>query len=114
MATYSVWRDEKDYFINWNQSAKQISRFIDAVGYPYDGAKNYLNDEIIIINSAIPMEDINIENRDTGKIIFNKDGYPTVVCLEGILKINSMTDINFNNLLPLKKFRSRLKWKEQY
>ena len=52
MATYSIWRDEKDYFINWNQSAKQISRFIDAVGYPYDGAKSYLNDEIIIINSA--------------------------------------------------------------
>ena len=109
MATYSLWRDGKDYFINWNQSAKKISRFIDAVGYPYGGAKSYLDNEVIIINSATPMEDINIENRDIGKIIFNKDGYPIVVCVEGILKINSMTDINSNNLLPLKKFRSRFK-----
>ena len=43
-ATYSLWRDEIDYKINWNLTAGKITRFIDAVGFPYKGAfTNYPN-----------------------------------------------------------------------
>ena len=34
-ATYSLWRDENDYFINWELPIKKICRFIDALGFPY-------------------------------------------------------------------------------
>jgi methionyl-tRNA formyltransferase len=109
LATYSLWRDEKDYFINWNQSATQISRFIDAVGCPYGGAKSYLNDEVVVINKATPIEDVNIENRDIGKVIFNDNGYPTIVCQQGLLKIYSITNLRREELLPLRTFRSQFK-----
>jgi len=109
IATYSLWRDEEDYFIDWNKTSKQISRFIDAVGYPFKGAKSYLDKNIIIIQDATPINDVNIENRDVGKIIFNKGDCPAVVCREGLLKINLMVDNESNNLLPLDKFRSRFR-----
>ena len=33
-ASYSVWRDELDYVIDWSWSAKEIRRLIDSVGRP--------------------------------------------------------------------------------
>ena len=38
-ASFSLWRDEEDYRIDWSQPAEDIKRFIDAVGYPYKGAQ---------------------------------------------------------------------------
>jgi methionyl-tRNA formyltransferase len=38
-ATYSIWRDEADYEIDWSSDAQAIQRFINAVGYPYAGAR---------------------------------------------------------------------------
>ena len=43
--TFSIWRDDKDYFINWHQSALKIVNFINATGYPYDNAKTIYNGE---------------------------------------------------------------------
>jgi methionyl-tRNA formyltransferase len=37
-ASYSLWRDEEDYFIDWSKSSEYIKRFIDSVGSPYKGA----------------------------------------------------------------------------
>jgi len=34
-ASYSLWRDDEDYFVDWSHSAIEIKRFINAVGYPY-------------------------------------------------------------------------------
>ena len=42
-ASYSLWRDDLDYLINWNMDSSYIKRFIDSVGVPYDGAKTTLN-----------------------------------------------------------------------
>jgi|ADGO01.1.fsa_nt_gi Methionyl-tRNA formyltransferase len=33
-ATYSLWRDERDYFIDWSDEAARIRRFVDALGSP--------------------------------------------------------------------------------
>ena len=41
-ATYSLWRDEEDYRIDWNQSSKEIRNFIFALGFPYKGASAYI------------------------------------------------------------------------
>jgi methionyl-tRNA formyltransferase len=34
-ASYSLWRDDEDYKIDWGASAEFIGRFIDAVGKPH-------------------------------------------------------------------------------
>lgn len=107
-ASYSLWRDEEDYFINWNQSAKDIRRFIDAVGYPYAGAASMLNGKKVRVLSAEEMDDVAIEIRQAGKVIFTHSGLPIVVCGKGLLKITQCYADNTNeSVLPLDKFRSR-------
>ncbi|MGH4118091.1 formyltransferase family protein [Clostridium sp.] len=106
-ATYSLWRDDDDYFINWTSDSHCIRRKVDAVGYPYNGAKTYLNKEIIIIDEVEEYPDLKIENRDSGKIIFMEDGLPIIVCGQGALKIKSARYEDGKSIMPIKKFRSK-------
>lgn len=106
-ATYSLWRDNDDYQINWNQSSEKIKRFIDAVGFPYNGATSILNGEVVRIFDADIIDDVKIINRDVGKIIFMKGHFPVVVCGEGLLLLKDIKDKEGKSLLPLKKFRLR-------
>jgi len=109
-ASYSLWRDYDDYFINWNNSSEKIKRKVDAVGFPYKGAKAFLNDKEITIKSCETVSDLNIENRDLGKVIFKEEDRPVVVCGKGLLKIKEAiyTDTG-NEISPINKFRSRFK-----
>jgi methionyl-tRNA formyltransferase len=88
-ATYSLWRDENDYEIDWTSESSEILRFIDAVGYPFKGASTYLNGDKVRIDSASICKDVTIEARLThlGKIIFMKDNFPVVVCGKGPLRV---------------------------
>jgi methionyl-tRNA formyltransferase len=108
-ATYSLWRDNKDYFISWGERACDIARFVDAVGYPYDGAKSHLNGHVIKINAVEVRADVTIEKRSAaiGKVIFLEDGKPVVICGTGLLKIVDATTIVGDSIFPLSKFRSR-------
>ena len=108
-ATYSLWRSSSDYFINWQKSAEEISRFVDAVGAPYDGAKATFNGETIRLESVSPIPDVKIEDRDShiGKIIFLLDGKPVIVCKIGLLTIHQATTLEGDSIIPVKKFRSR-------
>lgn len=109
-ATYSLWLDELDYFINWTWSAKKIKRFIDSVGFPYNGAKSSINELVVTINEATVAEDVKIENRTVGKVIFVENGKPLVVCGKGLLKIEeAFIEKTKESLLPLKKFRTQFK-----
>ncbi len=108
-ASYSLWRDESDYLINWEQSSEEIKRFIDAVGPPYDGAKTIVSNKLVTILDAQLYPDVQIENRknNIGKVIFCYNGYPVIVCASGLLMITNLHDIEGNSLLPLKSFRTR-------
>lgn len=109
-ATYSLWRDEEDYYIDWNKSAEYISRFIDAVGFPYGGATTQLNGKFVRVLDVEVFDDITIENRVAGKVIFLVQGLPVVVCGTGLLKISCLIDSETgDNLLPLSRFRTRFK-----
>ncbi len=109
-ATYSLWRDSEDYFINWNASSEDIKRFIDAVGFPYQGARCFIADEVVVIQDVTLINDVIIENRDVGKVIFIQGIKPVVVCGVGLLKINeAIFENSKNSILPLKKFRTRFK-----
>lgn len=109
-ATYSVWRDENDYRIDWSKSAVEIRRLIDAVGFPYKGASTFFEGNLIRILSAEEYTDVTIENRDCGKVLFVNDGKPVVICGKGMLKITE-AHIEENgkttSFLPLSKFRIR-------
>ncbi|MFW2487085.1 formyltransferase family protein [Clostridium chromiireducens] len=110
VATYSLWRDNDDYFINWNDDAEKIKRFVDAVGFPYSGAKSLLDNKVIIIDDVDIEDDVIIENRDVGKVIFIKEKFPVIVCGKGLIKINEARyEESSLDIMPLKKFRTRFK-----
>lgn len=107
-ATYSLWLDEKDYFIDWGWPANKIARFVDAVGFPFNGAKAMLNGKSINIFDAEEVHDMRVENRHRhiGKVIFMREMKPIIVCGEGMLKVNTITDDDGTPMMI--KFRSRL------
>lgn len=106
--SYSLWRDDEDYRIDWKESAEYITRFIHAVGFPYKGALAELNGQPIRILEAIPLPDVYIEIRHIGKVIFMKNNRPVVVCGKGLLHIQEAhIEGSEESIFPLKKFRSR-------
>lgn len=109
-ASYSLWRDEEDYFVDWSHPAEKVKRTIDALGDPYKGAAARLDGRIVRILDAEVIEDLRIENRTAGKVIFLQDARPVVVCGEGLLKITDLVDDEIGtSLLPLSRFRIRFK-----
>ncbi len=106
VATYSLWRDAHDYKIDWSKSADHIQRFVDATGFPYKGASTQLDGKVIRIYSVQVCDDVHIENRSPGKVIFLQNGIPTIVCGQGLIKITEAYDENSNeSILPLTSFR---------
>lgn len=105
-ATYSLWRDDNDYRIKWEWDSDKIKRFIDAVDRPYLNAYSVIDGDIIRIIDSEVYEDIEIVNREPGKIIFYDDNSPVVVCGKGLLKITRLT--KDDKEYSLKKIRIRL------
>lgn len=105
--SYSLWRNENDYLINWNDNASSIVRMIDAVGFPYLSASTSYDEEKIRIIEAVEVQDVCIENRTPGKIIFLENNCPTIVCGKGLVKIIEAKDAD-NNKKIFNKFRVKL------
>lgn len=109
LATYSVWLDEKDYFIDWKLNSVEIARFIDAVGDPYHGALTRLNDKVVRILDAEIRPDVQIEQRDrhVGKVLFLDNKLPTVICGSGLIKLRKYEDATSGQEIKEIPFRSR-------
>lgn len=86
-ATYSLWRDEQDYRIDWSWPAENIARFVDAVGWPFAGALTSYRGENIRIDVVEVLPDLTFEQRMTGKLWQLENGKPVVVCGQGLLRI---------------------------
>lgn len=108
-ASYSLWRDEEDYHIDWSDEASSIQQMIFSVGYPYKGAYSLVEGEKLRIIDCETVEDVVIENRTPGKILFMEEGKPVVVCGKGLLRLTQVTNDEGVNMLPLQKFRLRFK-----
>jgi len=108
-ATYSIWRDEEDYHVDWSHSAEEIVRFIDAVGYPYFGATSWLGSNQVRIIKALSVGDVKLEQRHVGKVIFVEDGLPVIIAGKGLVKIVELKGVDDCNMLPLNKFRTRFR-----
>jgi methionyl-tRNA formyltransferase len=94
LATYSLWRDEQDYDIDWTLDAAKIRRFVDAVGPPYAGARCHVGGRPIRIHEVVELADVCVvdRSRHLGKTIFRQDGRPVVVCGVGLLRIDYLCD----------------------
>ena len=106
-ATYSLWRDEEDYRIDWNDDAINIEHFISCVSRPYRGASAILHGATVRISQARVREDVKIENRSPGKVVFVEANLPVIVCGRGLLILVEVRNEHGESLLPLKYFRSR-------
>ena len=109
-ATYSLWRDEDDYFINWEWPIEKIQRFINSVGTPYRGAKTIFNGREITIEKTKIISNINIRNRDNGKFFKIVNGKPIIVCRDGLLLIEIAKDRKTEStIFPITSLRQRFK-----
>lgn len=108
-ASYSVWRDEEDYRIDWKDSAESIVHLVNCLSSPYKGASTQYDSMLIRILSAAIEPDVEIANRDVGKVLFMVDNNPVVICGKGLLRIDTAIDDDGRNSLPFKNFRTRLK-----
>ena len=109
VASYSLWRDEDDYAIDWSRDAEYIQQFIYSVGFPYKGASSFIEDLKYRVLDCEIRSDVKVENRCPGKVIFMEDGCPIVVCGKGLLKITQLEAEEGVSVLPLDKFRIRFK-----
>lgn len=107
-ATYSLWRNDDDYKIDWSDSSERIVRMIDAVGFPYQGARTFYDGNVIIVKEGAIINDINIVNRSPGKILSIDQNQPTIVCGTGLLKIKLATDKESGSTVEFNKLRTRL------
>ena len=108
-ASYSVWRDEEDYRIDWTSSAESIAHYVVCFSFPYQGASAVYENRLIRILDASTVLDVEIVNRDIGKVIFVTDNKPIVICGVGLLRIDAAVDDEGKSVLPFRSFRTRLK-----
>lgn len=106
-ASYSLWRDDADYEMDWSLPAGRLRDFVLAVGPPYAGARTLLAGEPVRVWDVAVEADVAIANRTPGKVIFLRGGRPSVVCGRGLLRIDAMTRADGSSCLPLTRFRVR-------
>lgn len=107
-ATYSLWRDNDDYYIDWSEPADLIVRAVDALGFPYFGARIRTKEEVYILEQAQVERDVFVERRrqHVGKIIFIDRGCPVVVCGTGLVRMVRILDLDGQPITSF-NFRTR-------
>ena len=106
-ATYSIWRDELDYRIDWSLDASVIERSVRALGPPYLGAQCVLRDDLVTIQKATVLDDLSFAIRQPGKVwALDEQGRPLIVCGRGLLRIDAAT-IDGTSIVPMKSLRNR-------
>jgi methionyl-tRNA formyltransferase len=108
LASYSLWRNKEDYFVDWQLDAGYIERFVNAVGFPYEGARTFYNEKLIRIDHVEALENLNIVNRQAGKILSIRNNQPIVICGMGLIKIIAAF---YDNGMPVKFDRLRIRLK---
>jgi methionyl-tRNA formyltransferase len=107
-ATYSIWRNEEDYRIDWSDSAPNILAFINSVSFPYKGASTTLNGWVLRIFSANIVPDLLIINRMPGKVWKIENQKITVLCGSGLIEIvEYQFEANTENVSSLVSIKSK-------
>jgi methionyl-tRNA formyltransferase len=108
-ASFSIWRDDADYEIDWSNSADEIERFVNAVGHPYAGARTTVGGaETIRVFDVTALPDMRFEIRTAGKIWRLDKGRPIVICGAGMLRIDDCRREDGSEFL-FQRLRARLR-----
>jgi methionyl-tRNA formyltransferase len=107
-ATYSIWRDREDYRIDWNWDAARIERSVRALGYPYLGARTTILGRELILDRVSVVPDLSFAIRQPGKVWNLLDGQPSVVCGQGMIRIEAAHYDGGESALPFTRLRRRL------
>lgn len=111
--TYSIWRDEYDYEIDWSWDCLKIVRFIDAVGTPFAGAKAWYEKPIRIIDAESTFDRDFVSEKPFGKIWRIKNNMPEVLCGHGMIRILWAIDENGDEV-KFTKLKRRLNAPRHY
>lgn len=107
-ATYSPWRDEDDYRIDWTSPSADIHQFVLSVGFPYQGASAVVNGLKVRVLATEPISGYIMARPAVGKVLFIEGGQPHIVTGSGLIRIKKLVDsITRESLLPWKLLRSR-------
>ena len=85
-ATYSLWRDDHDYRIDWTADDRTIVRLVDAASEPFPGAWTTADGNRVVIDYAETVTDVRFEQRHPGKVAWKDEG-TVVVCGTGLVRI---------------------------
>lgn len=105
-ATYSVWRDEQDYWIDFGLSAEQILRTILALGDPYPGARAVIEGRKVTVHDAIIESELDFPIRQPGKIWKLTPTGTVVICGVGMIRLTDIRNDDGSAFAPT-KLRSR-------
>lgn len=105
-ATYSVWRDEEDYWIDFGLSAEQVLRTILALDDPYPGARAVVEGRQVTVHGAQIEPDLDFPIRQPGKIWKLTPTGPVVVCGLGMIRLTDIRN-DEGSTFAATKLRSR-------
>lgn len=93
LATYSQWRDDCDYYLDFTTDAEEVMRHVYAVGAPYAGAQILRSDGVSFgVRDAEIVADVNIVRRTPGKVWSNGPDSIDIVCGTGIVRLSGLVD----------------------
>lgn len=105
-ASLSLWRDDDDYWIDWHEPADRIARTVDALGWPYAGARTLCDGEMIHLVEVSTVELPPVAIRQPGKCWAIDRGCPIVICGHGAVRIEKA----FAGGVAVKFQRTRLRF----
>jgi methionyl-tRNA formyltransferase len=100
VATYSIWRDEADYWLDFHQPADRVLRTILALDHPYPGARTIVDGRQMTVHSAAVESDLDFAIRQPGKIWNIGESGPLVVCGSGMIRLTDIRDENGAPYIP--------------
>lgn len=103
-ATFSLWRDEKDFFLDFHRPAEELERKVNALGSPYPGARTYHEGRVVVVQRATALKAPRWVECFPGKVFQLDAGRPIVVCGQGLLRLDQVTTLKGKKI-----FFSRLK-----
>jgi methionyl-tRNA formyltransferase len=106
-ATYSIWRDEEDYWIDFRLPADRVLRTILALGDPYPGARTVIDGHPVTIHDATIESDVNFAIRQPGKVWKITPAGPSVVCGTGMIRLTDIRNTDGSSFVP-SRLRSRI------
>jgi methionyl-tRNA formyltransferase len=99
-ATYSVWRDEEDYWLDFRQPADRVLRTILALDHPYPGARTTVDGRQVTVHSAAVESDLDFAIRQPGKIWNIGEAGPLVVCGSGMIRLTDIREVDGTPYMP--------------